>query len=62
MSDDEEFGPWCADIGEPHGWGDWMPSMVDALTECRFCSKCGGMEQQSLCTDLNCDGKHHQHD
>jgi hypothetical protein len=44
---DEEFGPWCEDIGEEHNWSEWEFSQVGPH-ECRFCSKCGGMEQQVI--------------
>lgn len=58
MSDEPEFGPWCEDEGKEHQWGEWQPSLVDALLECRFCPICGGMEQQWICTADDCTHDH----
>lgn len=52
--DDDAFPEWCEDRGVEHTWGEWSPSLVAALLECRFCSVCGGMEQQWICTDPEC--------
>lgn len=44
----EEYGSWCADIGEDHDWSPWETNQFFDLREDRFCSKCGGMETQTM--------------
>ena len=61
MADENDtYRQWCEDIGEQHAWGGWMPHALDAMAECRFCSLCGGMETQTICTDPDCKNDHEE--
>lgn len=44
---EEEFGPWCEDIGLEHDWSAWEIGPYFPREE-RFCSRCGGMETQEI--------------
>lgn len=45
--EDEEFDPWCPDIGMEHAWSEWEIGPYFPREE-RFCSQCGGMETQEI--------------
>jgi hypothetical protein len=46
---DERFSDeWCDDIGREHNWGEWQINKHFSLREDRFCSRCGGMETQTM--------------
>lgn len=51
---DDEYGPWCEDIGLEHDWSEWEINKFFELREDRFCSRCGGMETQTICADPDC--------